>query len=85
MGDGHGLRVHNAAIPENEEELPSHADRCTSLSYLRRCTTEQNRRGLMTGFNLNVGGKNAIVWTKNTTRTKLFPEPKSRRLRFNFS
>jgi ribonuclease HI len=29
-----------AAMPENEEELPSHADRCTSLSHLRRCTTE---------------------------------------------
>jgi hypothetical protein len=27
-------------MPENEEELPSHVDRCTSLSRLRRCTTE---------------------------------------------
>jgi hypothetical protein len=27
-------------MPENEEEFPSHADRCTSLSHLRRCTTE---------------------------------------------
>jgi ribonuclease HI len=30
----------DAAVPENEEELPSEEDRCTSLSHLRRCTTD---------------------------------------------
>jgi hypothetical protein len=29
-----------AAAPENEEELPSKEDRSTSLSHLRRCTTD---------------------------------------------
>jgi hypothetical protein len=30
----------DAAVPENEEELPFEEDRCTSLSHLRRCTTD---------------------------------------------
>jgi hypothetical protein len=30
----------DAAAPENEEELPSEEDRCTSLSHLWRCTTD---------------------------------------------
>jgi ribonuclease HI len=30
----------DAAAPENEEELPSEEDRCTSLSHLRRYTTD---------------------------------------------
>jgi ribonuclease HI len=30
----------DAAEPQNEEELPSEEDRCTSLSHLRRCTTD---------------------------------------------
>jgi hypothetical protein len=30
----------NTAAPENEEELPSEEDRRTSLSHLRRCTTD---------------------------------------------
>jgi hypothetical protein len=34
----------NAAAPENEEELPSEEDRCTSLSHLRRCTTDAKWR-----------------------------------------
>jgi hypothetical protein len=29
-----------AAEPQNDEELPSEEDRCTSLSHLRRCTTD---------------------------------------------
>jgi ribonuclease HI len=35
-----GQYAEDVAMPENEEELPSHADRCTLLSHLRRCTTE---------------------------------------------
>jgi hypothetical protein len=30
----------DAAMPKNEAELPSHTDRCTSLSHLTRCTIE---------------------------------------------
>jgi ribonuclease HI len=30
----------DAAMPGNEEELPSRADRGTSLNHLRRCTTK---------------------------------------------
>jgi ribonuclease HI len=30
----------DAAAPENEEELPSEEDRCTSLRHLRPCTTD---------------------------------------------
>jgi hypothetical protein len=30
----------DAAAPQNQEELPSEEDRCTSLSHLRRCTTD---------------------------------------------
>jgi hypothetical protein len=30
----------DTAAPENEEELPSEEDQCTSLSYLRQCTTD---------------------------------------------
>jgi ribonuclease HI len=33
-------RAKDAAAPDNEEELPSQEDRCTSLSHLRRCTTD---------------------------------------------
>jgi hypothetical protein len=34
----------DAAAPEIEEELPSEEDRCTSLSNLRRCTTDAKRK-----------------------------------------
>jgi hypothetical protein len=30
----------DAAAPENEKELPSEEDRCTSLSHLQRSTTD---------------------------------------------
>jgi ribonuclease HI len=32
--------ANDAVAPENEEELPSEEDRCTSLSQLRWCTTD---------------------------------------------
>jgi hypothetical protein len=68
--------------PENEAELPSHADRCTSLSHLIRCTTEAKWKRSNDWFQLKSVGKNTIVWMRNTTRTKLFPESKSRQFRF---
>jgi hypothetical protein len=34
----------NAAAPDNEEELPSEEDRCTSLTHLRWCTTDAKWR-----------------------------------------
>jgi hypothetical protein len=66
-------------MPENEAELPSHADWYISLEDAQQ---KQNGSDPMTGFNFNVVGKKYIVWTRNTTQTMLFPESKSRQLRF---
>jgi hypothetical protein len=47
----------DAVMPENEAALPSHADRCTSLSHLRRYTTEAKWKRSNNWFELKCRGK----------------------------
>jgi hypothetical protein len=44
-------------MPENEAELPSHADRCTSLSHLRRCSTKAKWKISNDRFQIKCQGK----------------------------
>jgi hypothetical protein len=60
----------DAAMPENEAELPPHADRCTSHSHVRRCTTEAKWKRSNDWFQLQCGGKKILSYGREPQ-----PEP----------
>jgi hypothetical protein len=75
----------DAAVPGNEEELPSEEDRCTSLSHLRRCTTDAKWKRSDEWFEAKCKSKKYSTSISSTSQTGQSQKPKNRRRRFSIS
>jgi hypothetical protein len=75
----------DAAAPENEEELPSEEARCTSLSYLRRCTPGAKWKRSDEWFEAKCKSKNITTSISSTSQTGQSQKPNNRRHRFSIS